>query len=90
MQRAKKRLRRAPSEPDETSLALAKSLVPKLHAILPGRYDAFPEDSGGITLTAPSSRRRVRGHRRVRPQRQRRLLVRFTRTNAQGCVFGCR
>ena len=44
------------AEPAESSLALAKSLVPKLHAILPGRYDAFPEDSGGITLTAPSSR----------------------------------
>lgn len=43
-------------EPAESSLALAKSLVPKLHEILPGRYDAFPEDSGGITLTAPSSR----------------------------------
>ena len=42
--------------PAESSLALAKSLLPKLHAILPGRYDAFPEDSGGITLTAPSSR----------------------------------
>lgn len=39
------------------SMALAKSLVPKLHGILPGRYDAFPEESGGITLTAPSSRK---------------------------------
>ena len=43
-------------EPAESSFALAKSLVPQLHDILPGRYDAFPEDSGGVTLTAPSAR----------------------------------
>ena len=43
-------------EPAESSFALAQSLVPQLHDILPGRYDAFPEDSGGVTLTAPSAR----------------------------------
>ena len=39
--------------PPRSAISNARLLLPKLHRILPGRYDVYPTEQGGVAITPP-------------------------------------